>query len=224
MKINKMICSFFLALTLICSLSISAFAQDSSVEFKDGDLFVFSSGSTYSQTDLFDSFKGVMPGDNLMENIRVYNKSADYDYIKVYVRAEALNVDNIVSVDPVTDETVVSMQDFISQLDMKVTTNGKEIFNASANELDGLASNVLIATLNNGETKDLNVELNVPIELSNKYANRIGEVDWVFVVEGFINPVPDTGDNSKIIIYGALMLASVLGAIFFIVRKKNSKA
>lgn len=52
-------------------------------------------------------------------------------------------------------------------------------------ELDGLKSNKLLGTFRTGETATLKVELSVPIELDNKYANRVGEVDWIFHVEAY---------------------------------------
>jgi hypothetical protein len=41
----------------------------------------------------------------------------------------------------------------------------------------------------------LDVELSVPIGLDNRYANRIGEVDWVFIAEGFDDPTPPPPDD-----------------------------
>ena len=43
----------------------------------------------------------------------------------------------------------------------------------------------LLGTFRTGETAELKVELTVPIELGNEYANRVGEVDWVFHVEAY---------------------------------------
>lgn len=57
------------------------------------------------------------------------------------------------------------------------------LFNASPEKLDGLKENVLLGKLKSGLQTELNVELTVPMELGNEYANRIGEVDWVFTVE-----------------------------------------
>ena len=34
--------------------------------------------------------------------------------------------------------------------------------------------------------------------MGNEYANRIGEVDWVFVVEGFDDPTPPSPDYTKL--------------------------
>lgn len=49
----------------------------------------------------------------------------------------------------------------------------------------GLQENRLLGTFRSGETAKLRVELTVPAELDNTYANRIGEVDWVFHLEAF---------------------------------------
>ena len=86
-NIVKTTSSLLLALMTVMGISMTAFAADSSVTFKDGKLTVFEPGSAYANSDMFDNFKGVMPGDTRSEEITVQNKSKDYDYIKVYMRA-----------------------------------------------------------------------------------------------------------------------------------------
>ena len=52
-------------------------------------------------------------------------------------------------------------------------------------KLDGLKTNKFLGTFRTGETATLNVELTVPIGLDNKFANRVGEADWIFHVEAY---------------------------------------
>lgn len=77
------------------------------------------------------------------------------------------------------------MTEFLKQLSMKVWNGETLIFDAKADELGGLQENTPLGTFRTGETAKLKVELSVPIELDNKFANRVGEVDWVFHVEAF---------------------------------------
>ena len=71
---------------------------------------------------------------------------------------------------------------------MKVWHGEKLIYEASPDELDGLAEPVLLSSgLARRGTVDLKVELNVPIELGNEYAYRVGEVDWKIIVEAHTN-------------------------------------
>ena len=89
------------------------------------------------------------------------------------------------------DETVVTMADFLAQLSMKVYNGETVIFDASPDEVDGLKENVLLGTFRQGESGTLTVELQVPIELGNAYASRVGEVDWIFTVEALDDPEPE---------------------------------
>ena len=57
------------------------------------------------------------------------------------------------------------------------------IYNSTPDQAGALANNVLLGTLTKGEALSLKVELDVPIEMGNEYANRVGEVDWVFLAE-----------------------------------------
>jgi len=201
--------SFLLVLLMVMGLSVTAFAAESTVTFESGRIIAFAPGSDYTKSDLFDNFKDVMPGDTLSETITVQNNSNDCDYIKVYMRA-VLHDD---TGNPISDEVFEElrsdarrgadteleyMYDFLSQLSMTVKNGTTVIYNASPDELDGLTDNVYLGTLRKGETLKLDVELNVPIEMGNEYANRIGEVDWVFVVEGFDDPTPPTDDDTML--------------------------
>ena len=201
----KRISSFLLALMIILSLSVSAFAADSSITFNGlEEGFEFAPGTEYTDSDLFDNFKNVMPGDSLTETITFTNKADDCDYIKLYMRAVAHDEET----NPLTysesfenedgkdqaditgerDETVATMTEFLKQLSMKVYNGETLIYEASPDQLDGLAENVLLGEFRAGETTTLTVQLDVPIELGNEFAYRVGEVDWVFTAEGFDDP------------------------------------
>ena len=181
----KSLSSILLAIALILSLSVTAFAADSTVTFKGAqEGFEFQPGSEYTATDLFDNFKNVMPGDQLTETIQIKNDATDCDYIKLYMRAVVHDEnDNPLSEKVAETETVATMQDFLSQLTMRIYNGDELIYNASPDEAGALANNVLLGTLSKGESLNLRVELDVPIELGDEYANRVGEVDWVFLAE-----------------------------------------
>ena len=182
----KTIFSLVLTLLLTVSLATSAFAA-SSITFKGfSDGFDFQPGSEYTETDLFGSFKNVMPGDTVTETITFTNSATDCDFVNLYMRAEAHDeTDNPLSPKVAEKETVATMTEFLSKLSMKVWNGTELIYDASPDQLDGLKSNKLLGTFRTGETATLKVELSVPIELGNEYANRVGEVDWIFHVEAY---------------------------------------
>ena len=78
---------------------------------------------------------------------------------------------------------MATMQDFLSKLTMRIYNGTELIYEASPDEAGALVNNILLGTLRTGDSLNLKVELDVPIELDNKYANRVGEVDWVFLAE-----------------------------------------
>ena len=179
----RRISTFLLALVLVLGLSVSAFAAE--VVF-DGRSQGFSVGSDnqFAANDLFGNFKGVMPGDTLSETITIKNLARDCDYIKLYIRAVPYGSGNGLSGKVAEiEDSVTSMQDFLSQLSMEVTKDGSTIYSGSPDELDGFRDNVYLGQFRKNQGTTLTVSLNVPIELDNEYALRAGEVDWVFKVE-----------------------------------------
>ena len=202
----KKLTTLLLAAVLCISMAGAAFAADSAVTYtgSDENSFAFMPGSTYSETDLFDNFKNVMPGDRLTQTITITNEDKDSDYIKVWLGA-MLHDDNTdlspaVLAELSADERrqaeseLAYMRDFLGQLTLTVW-NGTEktdeniIYAGHPNSLgDGFESeNVLLGQINKGSSITLTAELQVPITLDNKYANRIGEVLWVLVIEEYNN-------------------------------------
>lgn len=179
----KRISSLALAVLLVLAIGLPVFAADTAVTYTD-DGFKFGTGSNaYTETDLFDDFKNVMPGDSLTQNVEIKNTAKNCDYIKVYLRAVVHDEEgNPLTVE--TDETVATMQDFLKQLTMRIY-NGTDdlIYESTPDQAGALAENVLLGQLMKGESLKLKVELDVPIELGNEYANRVGEVDWIFLAE-----------------------------------------
>lgn len=221
--------SLVLTLVLVVALAAPAFAATASITYKgQKDQFVFD-----PSTDLFRNFKGVMPGDTLEQSITFTNKSTDSNYVKLYVRAVAHDTSNPLTKPVKENETIASMEDFLSQLEMEVYCGKKQIFKASPDELGGMKNKVLLGTFKKNASATLTVKLNVPIELGNEYANRMGEVDWIFTVEAF-KGTPSTSDdrliqtgqlNWPILALGAGGLVFlILGGTMVLSRKKRKNA
>lgn len=187
MKMINRISCILLVLVMVLAMSVTAFAAegDSTITFKGReDGFEFAPGSEYTATDLFNDFKGVMPGDKLVDTVQIKNEAADCDCINLYMKAVVHDENgNPLSEKVAEAETVASMQDFLSQLTMRIYNGEQLIYEATPDQAGALVDNVLLGTLYKDETLSLKVELDVPIELGNEYARRVGEVDWVFLAE-----------------------------------------
>ena len=224
-KTLKTISALALVLVLLLGMSATAFAE-SKVTYEGGaEKFVFLPGSEYSETDLFENFKGVMPGDVITQEITVQNNYTKAEKVKIYLRAVVHDEQgNPLSEEVARTEDLVSMQDFLSQLSMTVKQGDKVLFSASPDELDGLKENVLLGTFPGRSKTILTVELSVPFELGNEYANRVGEVDWIFTAEEVTKTV-QTGDDSDLILWAALMTLSLVTAagVILSLNRKNKE-
>ena len=190
-KMMKKLFSVLLALTVVLSFSVTAFAGDASVIYTgEKDLIKLQPGSSYTDTDLFDNFKNVMPGDNLTQNIHVSNTAADCDYIKVYLKALPHDAEKNPLSEKVaaSGETIETMTAFLSQLTLILWQGETEIFRGTAAEAGTLENGVLLGELKKNESLELTAQLYVPPTMGNEFANRVGEVDWVFKVEALDYP------------------------------------
>ena len=227
-KTMKTIASLVMMLVLLLGIGAPAYA-DGTVSYKGGaETFVFLPGSGYTDTDLFDGFKGVMPGDTLTQTIEVRNRFLGTGSVKIYLRAVAHDEQtNPLSPNvAAAGETVATMSDFLSQLYMEVWQGGTCIYTGTPDQLDGLKNNVLLASVPRFGSVTLTVKLQVPKELGNEYANRVGEVDWVFTAEE-LDPQgnPKTGDTSNLTLWIVVMVVCLVAVavVAFLILKKKKK-
>lgn len=214
----KKIIALLITFVLLLSSTVTAFAADGKVTYSgNAGKFVFEPGSDHSLTDLFPNFKGVMPGDTLTQKITVKNDADNKVKVKIYIRSLGAHEDSV---------------EFLSQLGLKVAKSEDNkmayMFDAAANETAQLTDWVYLGTLYSGGEVNLDVTLNVPVELPNEFQNKIGYLDWEFMIEEFpVEPddpkPPQTGDNSHMGLWFALMLSSLAMIIILLFWRKKDK-
>lgn len=213
-RMRKLIFSVVLTLALAVSAAVPVFAADAAV-FYDGDAqeFIFAPGSDYSPTDLFDNFKGVMPGDSLTQKITIQNDVSKKVNVKVYLRSIGAKEDS---------------EAFLSQLNLTVTHNDDPLFSAPANETASLTDWVCLGTYASGAKTDLTLTLDVPITLDTSFEDAVGVLGWEFKVEEIpVEGQPDTNDDLGILSYlwiGFAAAAVILtGVLLFLYRKRKQE-
>ena len=214
----KKIITLLITLAVLLSSTVTVFAADGKVTYSgNAGNFVFEPGSEHSLTDLFPNFKGVMPGDTLTQKITVKNDADNKVKVKIYIRSLGAHEDSV---------------EFLSQLGLKVSKSEENkmayMFDAAANETAQLTDWVCLGTLYSGGEVNLDVTLNVPVELPNEFQNKIGYLDWEFMIEEF--PIeegdpkpPQTGDNSQMGLWFALMIGSLTMLIILLFWRKKDK-
>lgn len=210
---KKRFLAILMVLALCLSIAPAAFA-DASVSYKgSAEKFVFAPGSEYSPTDMFESFKGVMPGDQLSQQIEVRNDVKNDVKIKLYMRSLGANEGS---------------EELLKQMTLGVkAADGSELFAAPADETAQLTDWVCLGTFYSGAKTTLDVTLNVPVEMGNDFAEQVGSLDWEFAVEELpvepTDPVgPKTGDDTPVALYAAIC-AVCAGAVVFLIATRKKK-
>ena len=123
------------------------------------------------------------------------------------------------------DETIATMTDFLSKLDLKVTSPSK-----TAPLLDGTADKLLKETSftfrNKGQVQlDLELYWDPTEDYDyNQYAKRVGEIDWQITISAYDDPDvdnPKTGDYIMMAV--AVMAVSGVALAVLLIRKKRKK-
>lgn len=211
---KRVLTVLMMAVMLLCSFPASA--EDGNVTYSgDAGKFVFAPGSEYSLTDLFPNFKDVMPGDSLTQKITVRNDASNKVKVKIYMRALGAQEGS---------------EEFLSQLNLSIQKSADNemayMFDGPADGTWHLTNWVCIGTLYSGGEVDLDVTLDVPNSLDNTFKNRVGYLDWEFMIEEFpIEPSdpqsPDTGDDSMLWLW--ILLAAVSGSLLLLMVLKKKK-
>lgn len=208
---KKRLFTLLMVLALCLSLAPAAMA-DSSVTYKgQAEKFVFAPGSDYSPTDLFENFKGVMPGDTLTQKIDVRNAADEKVNVKIYMRALGAKEGS---------------EEFLSQMTLNVKAmDGAELFDAPADQTAQLSDWVCLGTFKSGANTTLDVSLNVPITMGDDFQQAIGYLDWEFMVEEF--PVddtnPKTGDETPIALYVTVCAVSAAAIIVLLLTRRKKE-
>lgn len=202
-------------LLLMAATCVTSFAAGGNVIYsEDAGKFIFAPGSEYSLTDLFSNFKDVMPGDSLTQKITVRNDASNKVKVKIYMRSLGVHEDG-------------ESPDFLSQMQLRVEkaedNSMAYMFEASADETAQLTDWVLLGTLYSGGEVNLNVILDVPVEMDNTYSDKIGYLDWEFMVEEF--PIerddPKTGDNTNALIWIVAATTAVAVIVIWSIRRRK---
>ena len=208
----KRFITFLCVLGILLSMTVTASAAGTVTYNGTAQMFIFEPGSNQSPTDLFSDFKNVMPGDSLTQKILIRNDRSNEVKIKLYIRSQGAQQG--------TDA-------FLSQMNLTVKQDGDSVmFAAPANETAQLTDWVYLGTIYSGGEITLDVTLDVPITMGNKFQEQIGFVDWQFKVEELpVEPTdptpPQTGDNFSLPLYIGLMAFSLTGLIVLLLTKKR---
>ncbi len=211
-KATKLVITLVLMLVMVLSMSTNAFAYGSVTYDGNAQKLIFTPGSDYSPTDLFDGLKGVMPGDKLTQKITIKNDRSGGAEVELYLRSLGAKEGS---------------EEFLSKMSLRVTQEGNaELFHAPADQETQLNDWVYLGTFLPGAEVDLELTLEVPITMGNEYQEAIGYLDWQFKVEEVLvdiidPPVPETVDNSNMVMYIGLLIVSGVALTVFLVRKKK---
>lgn len=201
---RKLVCLITAAVCIAFSL-VTACAEGS-VRYEGGaKAFVFTPGSEQSPTDLFGSFRSVMPGDTLFDTLRISTKLPAGKKVKLYLQAEGID-----------RETPAG---FLRQLQLRLEKDtGGLVFEGT---LDSATGPVYLGSFGNGDELILNMTLYAPLTMGNVHQDAVGQLRWVFLAEQSDGTGPKTGDGAPVELLIGTMAASLAGICVILYRLRR---
>lgn len=208
----------------------------SSVVYQNGaEKFV-----TLPNEDLFQGFKGVMPGDVKTQLVDLKNKDEKTAYLYLYaLQAEDSQFESAQQ-KAISDELMKLLQVEITNTSSdgktSVIYSGKLYGEDEGFSMHGQPQAVSLGGIEKGGRAQLRVALKVPQELNNRYADAVAKIKWIFTVKqeepeapSPVTPPPiiTTGDalkNNLPIAAAVLCIALLTAAAVLFFKKKDKKA
>ena len=219
-KATKRLFSLVLASVMMFGFAISGFAAGQVTYTSKDKSFTLAPGTEYSDTDLFDEMKDMMPGDKIDQTVRfVYNGKSGVT-AKVYLKA-------VIPADE-TGELVDKelYQHLLSMITLKVEGEKGVLYEGPANDPGKLGEFVHIASLRKGDETDLTVTAKLSLEADNEFRDKAAKIQWIFKIEEIPDPphVPDTSDNTGVMLYAGMFgVAAISLIVLFVFKRKKSE-
>lgn len=169
------------ALLTVSLCRIPSFAKSPTMTYRNGT-FHGSSEQMPASMDLFDHFKGVMPGDTLTQAITLKNE--DSHEVQLFLRS--------LGAAPESEALLRQMTLTV------VNVDGTQLYRGPASASGQLSSWIRLNSFHPGESQALTLSLEVPATLGNEFQNASGTINWEFKAEDLQGdldgPAPTTGD------------------------------
>ena len=172
-------------------------------------------------TDLFASFKDLLPGCSRVQIVEITN--ADSDPVRLTLHAESAGQGAL------TPEELALVNRFLTEYARIEIREGEEILyqgpvdgNLSHQEGASMCSPLPLGRFSPGQTKDLSIALRVSPEMDSSYMPLVGKVHWVFQANDVWSEYPYTGDNTGIWLW-VILLAAGLAGIMTVIRVRQRR-
>lgn len=155
-------------------------------------------------TDLFTSFKNLLPGCSRTQQILLSNSSSSP--VTVYLHAQAAQQESI------SEQQLALIQKILTEYaQIQISCAGQILYSgpvdgnltgASGERMDE-AGKLSLGYLQAGEERSLTVTLQLSSEMDNEYQSLTGKVDWVFTAQGedsVAASIPKTGDDTELML------------------------
>lgn len=132
-----------------------------------GNAFFEITSSGPEDTNLFNNFQGVMPGNSLTQTVRGSADGGNRGRFNIYLYARQC-----------TEKGMISTPDFL-ELTIDVQQNGSSIGSVDVGSGTGM-DGVLLGRFNPGDAVELTVTLGVDINMGNEFQDAAQYIDWAF--------------------------------------------
>ena len=193
-KSGKIFFGSIIAMLMVLVFSITGFAMSVANNFDINPTVTVSNSSSNSfefsfnrkNADLFDNFKGVMPGDVIDQTISVKSAvsglSGGSD-VNIYLYARNI------STSVIGDNEKQAPSDLMDRIKITVKKGNQVLDLVNAGEG---TSGVHLGKFSTNEKLDLTVTMEVPVDLTNEYQNCMGNIEWYF----YAQQVTDGGSST----------------------------